>query len=239
MPSTMPTASSPARNGSSEKYSKLRPHKGDRFMLTPGPRITDRLHALASWARAWPMRRNSSGFQADATAEAVGKQVAGSEPPRPRWSLSLGWARRPCGPSETIILGTPSRSTGAVYQNEEPLVRDAFSSRVSSVSSWSMSSVTGYLTFLLGKRAGPNQAGDAGGVQQQVVVLVVGTADGEEGGADQRGNGLLQGRWPCYYTACESRWTLPVRSRARARAEPPVLAICLPPLSPDKLLRRF
>ena len=80
----IPTASSPVRNGSSEKYSKLRPHRGERFMLIPGPRMTDRLAARASWARACPTRPSSSGFQAEAIAEAVGKQVAGSDPPRPR-----------------------------------------------------------------------------------------------------------------------------------------------------------
>ncbi len=146
----MPTASSPARNGSSEKYSKLRPHSGERFMLMPGPRITDRLTARASWASACPIRRSRSGFQAEAIADAVGKQVAGSDPPRPTWSPSPGWARRPCGPSETMIFGMPSRSTGAVYQKEEPLVSDAFSARVSSLSRRSMSSTPVYLTFLIG-----------------------------------------------------------------------------------------
>src|SRR3954469_11676785 len=143
MPATMPTASSPARNGSSEKYSKLRPHSGDRFMLMPGPRITDRLHARASWARAWPIRRSSCGFQVEATAEAVGKQVAGMDPPSPTWSPSPGWARSPCGPSDTMIFGMPSRSTGVVYQKEDPLVSDAFSSTVSSVSRFSTSRTTG------------------------------------------------------------------------------------------------
>ena len=139
MPSTIPTPSSPARNGSSEKYSKLRPHSGERFMLIPGPRITDRLHARASRASASPIRRSRSGFHVDATADAVGKQVAGRLPPSPTWSPSPGCARSPCGPSETMIRGMPSRSTGAVYQNEEPDVSDAFSSRVSSDSRASMS----------------------------------------------------------------------------------------------------
>ena len=44
----------------------------------------------------------------------------------------------------------PSRSTGAVYQKEEPLVSDAFSARVSSVSRRSMSSIAAHLTFLIG-----------------------------------------------------------------------------------------
>ena len=104
-------------NGSSEKYSKLRPHSGERFMLMPGPRMTDRLQARASCASASPIRRSRSGFQLEAIADAVGKQVAGSDPPSPTWSPSPGWARSPCGPSDTMILGMPSRSTGAVYQN--------------------------------------------------------------------------------------------------------------------------
>ena len=112
-------------------------------MLIPGPRMTDRLQARASWASAAPTRCSRSGFQLDAMAEAVGKQVAGSDPPSPTWSPSPGWARSPCGPSDTMIFGMPSRSIAVVYQNAEPLVSEAFSSRVSSVSSVSMSSVTG------------------------------------------------------------------------------------------------
>jgi hypothetical protein len=44
------------------------------------------------------------------------------------------------GPSETMIFGMPSRSTGAVYQKDEPLVSEAFSASVSSLSRLSMSS---------------------------------------------------------------------------------------------------
>ena len=110
-------------------------------MLIPGPRMTDRLQALASCARARPIRPKSSGFQDDAMADAVGKHVAGSDPPSPTWSASPGCARRPCGPSDTMIFGMPSRSTGTVYQNAEPLVSDAFSSSVSSDSRVSMSKV--------------------------------------------------------------------------------------------------
>ena len=109
-------------------------------MLMPGPRMTERLQARASWASASPMRPSSAGFQAEAIADAVGKQVAGSDPLRPTWSPPSGWARRPCGPSETMIFGMPSRSTGAVYQKPEPLVSVAFSSSVSSDSRLSMSS---------------------------------------------------------------------------------------------------
>ena len=46
----------------------------------------------------------------------------------------------PNPPGSSMILGMPSRSTGAVYQKAEPLVSDAFSASVSSVSNRSMSS---------------------------------------------------------------------------------------------------
>src|SRR3954462_10344221 len=112
-------------------------------MLIPGPRITDRLIARASWARAAPIRSSSSGSHVDAIADAVGKQVAGRLPPSPTWSPAPGWARRPCGPSDTMIFGIPRRSTGAVYQNPEPDVSDAFSGNDSSVSNASTSRGTG------------------------------------------------------------------------------------------------
>jgi len=40
-----------------------------------------------------------------------------------------------------MIFGIPSRSTGAVYQKEEPLVSEAFSATVSSLSRRSTSSM--------------------------------------------------------------------------------------------------
>src|SRR5665811_2203231 len=40
MPLTRAEASSPATYGSSEKYSKFRPHNGDRLMFKPGPNRT-------------------------------------------------------------------------------------------------------------------------------------------------------------------------------------------------------
>ena len=52
-------------------------------MLIPGPRITDRFAARASCASASPIRRSRSGFHAEATADAVGKHVAGRLPPSP------------------------------------------------------------------------------------------------------------------------------------------------------------
>jgi hypothetical protein len=127
-------ASSPASQGSSERYSKFRPHRGDRFILIPGPSTTETPSFFASLPSASPIVRMSSGFHEEASAEAVGKHVAGTLPPIPTWSPSPDWARRPCGPSETMIRGIPRRSTGAVYQKCEPRHSDAFSSSVSSES---------------------------------------------------------------------------------------------------------
>src|SRR4030095_14361504 len=123
-------ASSPASQGSSERYSKFRPHRGDRFILIPGPSTTETPSFLASLPSASPIVRKSLEFQEEASAEAVGKHVAGTLPAIPTWSPSPGWARKPCGPSETMISGIPSRSTGAVYQKCEPRQSDAFSSSV-------------------------------------------------------------------------------------------------------------
>ena len=67
----------PARKGSSAKYSKLRPHSGERFMLAPGPRMTSTSRAMASSANACPISCSSSTSQLEARLEAVGKQVAG------------------------------------------------------------------------------------------------------------------------------------------------------------------
>jgi hypothetical protein len=39
-PGCRPRPIFPARKGSSEKYSKLRPAEGERFRLTPGPKRT-------------------------------------------------------------------------------------------------------------------------------------------------------------------------------------------------------
>ncbi len=83
-PATSAVASSPASTGSSERYSKLRPQSGDRFMLMPGPSTTETPIAFASRANASPTSANRSGFQEEAIPEAVGKQVAGTLPERPR-----------------------------------------------------------------------------------------------------------------------------------------------------------
>ena len=100
-------------------------------MLMPGPSTTATSCTRASRPSASPTRRTSCGFQDDARAHAVGKQVAGTLPEMPTWSPSSGCLRSPCGPSDTMIAGMPSRSTGAVCQKSEPRHSDAFSSRVS------------------------------------------------------------------------------------------------------------
>ena len=128
MPWIKAAAISPARNGSSEKYSKLRPPSGERFILTPGPSSTFTFSAMASSPRAWPMACSNCGSQVEAVLDAVGKQVAGR-----LWAVRafISVTRRtPCGPSETIISGTPRRSTGVVDQEVAPVHRAAFSSRV-------------------------------------------------------------------------------------------------------------
>lgn len=78
MPRIYPAASLPARYGSSEKYSKLRPHSGLRFILSPGPNTTDTSCAAASSPKAAPISSPSAASQLFATADAVGKQVAGT-----------------------------------------------------------------------------------------------------------------------------------------------------------------
>ncbi len=50
-----------------------------------------------------------------------------------------------------MILGMPSRSTGAVYQTDEPLVSDAFSSTVSSDKQPVDVEHDGHRTFLIGR----------------------------------------------------------------------------------------
>src|SRR5215216_234315 len=124
----MLAAISPARYGSSEKYSKLRPPSGERFMFAPGPSRTSTFRAMHSSASASPILWIRSTSQVEARQDAVGKQVAG------RLSIAIAWTsgtrRTPCGPSDTITSGTPRRSTGVVVQGLAPVQRAAFSSRV-------------------------------------------------------------------------------------------------------------
>ena len=111
--------------GSSEKYSKLRPPKGDRFIFTPGPSKICTSLAWLSRPSAWPTVSSRDTSQEDARAEAVGKQVAGTLLEKSKPSA----LRRPCGPSVIKMEGTPRRSTGLVVQASWPEQRDAFSSR--------------------------------------------------------------------------------------------------------------
>ena len=45
----------PARYGSSEKYSKFLPHRGERFIFVPGPSRTETFSAMHSSPRSSPM----------------------------------------------------------------------------------------------------------------------------------------------------------------------------------------
>ena len=63
-------------------------------------------------------------------AAAVGKQVAGREGFRPSWSPAPACLRTPWGPSDRVILRTPSRSTLRVCQKSLPERRKHFSSNV-------------------------------------------------------------------------------------------------------------
>ena len=68
--------SSPARYGSSEKYSKFRPHSGLRLMFTAGPSTT----ATSSCWQLAPIRSpslpSSSRSNEAAVAQAAGMQTA-------------------------------------------------------------------------------------------------------------------------------------------------------------------
>lgn len=72
-----------------------------------------------------PAWRSNLGFQEEAIADAAGRQVAGTDPPRSRWSPSPGWARSPRGPSGTITPGCRDARPGAVL-NEDADVSAAF-----------------------------------------------------------------------------------------------------------------
>ncbi len=102
-------------------------------MLMPGPSRTDRLRP----GPPWPARRRPGaagpGSRTTRAPTRSGSRSREAEPPSPIWSpRRLG--PQTGGPSMTMILGMPRRSTGAVYQKPDPLVSEAFSSSVSSVS---------------------------------------------------------------------------------------------------------
>ena len=132
MPRTSAAASTPETMGSSERYSKLRPHSGERLMLAPGPSSTATFSIADSTPRASPTRSARSASHDAPRPTAGGKHVAGTLSARPRWSAEPACLRSPCGPSVSITAGMPTRSTALVVQKLPPLVSDAFSSRVRS-----------------------------------------------------------------------------------------------------------
>ena len=129
-PDIIAPASSPVRYGSSEKYSKFLPHRGERLILAPGPNITATSSCRHASPNATPTSRTSSRSHDAASVTAVGKQVAGTLTFKPRLSPSILCLRRPCGPSATMMALRPSRSTGLKCQKSRPEHSDAFSSSV-------------------------------------------------------------------------------------------------------------
>ena len=121
---------SPARKGSSEKYSKFLPHRGLRLMFTAGPRTTLSFSCWQLSPMAWPILLIRKRSKEAAVAQAAGIQTASMESFMPRWSASRSCLRRPWGPSETMQAGIPRRSTGLVCQKSRPDRRLHFSSRV-------------------------------------------------------------------------------------------------------------
>ena len=104
-------------------------------MLTPGPRRIWTSRAWLSSPRAMPTLRTKSGSQEQASAEAVGKQVAGtlSESPAPCPF------RTPCGPSVIEMEGMPRRSNWCVAHQPSPVSKSAFSSSaILLTSSWAL-----------------------------------------------------------------------------------------------------
>ena len=130
MPWVRPAAMRPARIGSSDKYSKLRPHRGERLMFRPGPSRTLTPSPRASVPNASPIWRARSGFHVAASAEAVGKQVAFSESAMPRWSASPSWRRTPWGPSLMMKEGTCAVGMAREFQSLAPERRAAACRRV-------------------------------------------------------------------------------------------------------------
>ena len=95
--------------GSSPKYSPVRPPSGVRIMFTPGPNSTCAPEPLlsASTPMAWPTRRAKSTSQVELKRTLEPNDAAlplvVSLPPRTPWLAS------------TIAMGgTPSRATGCV-----------------------------------------------------------------------------------------------------------------------------
>ena len=105
-PRTQAAPSFPARSGSSEKYSKLRPHRGPRLRFTPGPSTRSTPSPTASSPMARPMSESSASSQEQAVVTAEGKQVAGTAGSTPSMSPAFFCLRRPWGPSAMVRAGS-------------------------------------------------------------------------------------------------------------------------------------
>ena len=100
-------------------------------MLMPGPSTTETPWSRASRPIAAPTSRARSGSQDEPSADAVGKQVAGTLPDTPTWSPRPGALRSPCGPSATMIDSMPAAVIRVVCQKSQPRTSVAFCSVVS------------------------------------------------------------------------------------------------------------
>ena len=107
-----PPPAFPPRYGSSLKYSKFRPHSGLRLMFTAGPNSMQthppRWHSSPS---ARPIRSSSASSKLAAVAHA-GREAHRLDAVVDAQMVRLTWSclRSPCGPSDTITPGMPSRS---------------------------------------------------------------------------------------------------------------------------------
>ncbi len=128
--------------GSSPKYSKLRPLRAVRVMLTPGPSSTLRPWPLTSRAMAVPTRSTSAGSKLAASRVAAGKAVAVP-------------TRTPMGPSVMRRAGMCKRGSPAVSK-PVPATNPSFSSRVmpASQASTCRSSCETFANLLIPVRAG-------------------------------------------------------------------------------------
>ena len=129
MPRTSATAALPDSSGSSEKYSKLRPPAGWRLRFSPGPSSTPTSAARVSRPSARPTSSMSSTSHDDPSVTAVGKQVAGAASESPTWSPAPCCLRNPCGPSVSMIDGTPCSARALVCQKSAPETVRSLSSR--------------------------------------------------------------------------------------------------------------
>ena len=109
----MAPPSRPARHGSSAKYSKLRPHSGERLMLTPGPEHDVDVVRRGLRADRGAHLRDERGIPArrerGCRGEAGGRQAGAGE-------TLPACLRSPCGPSDTMTDSRPASGTDAVCQ---------------------------------------------------------------------------------------------------------------------------